>query len=177
MFIRAHRNKTFCNGKRKWRYLLDQVHSRPSCFSPFVTLWTWPGSHIITPDNHSAGGGLVLCCQGNAKTQVQHRRGTVRALEHTTGGWWHLNWVGGACGNGWSRISGMVSNTSNTWFDAIPFTLFQPLLWAILPSAAPINNPKYGTTSQLAMSKNHPRRDTALHSCEILKDVSNVCCG
>ena len=27
--------------------------------------------------------------------------------EHTTGGWWHLNWGGQARGNGWSGISGM----------------------------------------------------------------------
>lgn len=45
----------------------------------------------------------------------------------TTGGWWHRNWGGHA--HGWS---GMVSNT---WFDAIPFTQLQPLLWAILPPA------------------------------------------
>ena len=45
-----------------------------------------------------------------------------------TGGWWHLNWGGRARGNGWSGISGMVLNTSNTWFDAIPFAPFQPLL-------------------------------------------------
>ena len=31
----------------------------------------------------------------------------------TTGGWWHLKWGGRAGGNGWSRISGMASNT---WF-------------------------------------------------------------
>ena len=30
-----------------------------------------------------------------------------------TGGWWHLHWGGQARGNGWSGISGMVSNTSN----------------------------------------------------------------
>ena len=28
-----------------------------------------------------------------------------------TGGWWHLNWGEQACGNGWSGISGIVSNT------------------------------------------------------------------
>ena len=43
----------------------------------------------------------------------------------TKGGWWHLNWGGWARGNDWSGISGMVSNTSNTWKPCVPF---QPLL-------------------------------------------------
>jgi hypothetical protein len=33
-----------------------------------------------------------------------------------TGGWWHLNWGGRARGNGWS---GMISNTSNSWFPCV----------------------------------------------------------
>jgi hypothetical protein len=51
-----------------------------------------------------------------------------------TGGWWHFNWGGGARGNGWNRIGGMLSNTSNTWFDANPLALFHPLSWVVLPS-------------------------------------------
>ena len=43
---------------------------------------------------------------------------------YSTGGWWHLNWGGRACGNGWSEVSGMVFNTSSTWFDAVPFAAF-----------------------------------------------------
>ena len=31
----------------------------------------------------------------------------------STGGGRHLNWGGQGCGNDWSGISGMVSNTSN----------------------------------------------------------------
>jgi hypothetical protein len=42
----------------------------------------------------------------------------------TTGGWWHLNWGKRARVNDWSGISGMVSNTSSTWFDVIPFAVF-----------------------------------------------------
>ena len=49
-------------------------------------------------------------------------------LDEITGGWWHLNWAGRAPGNGWSGISGTLSNTSNTWFDAIPFAPLQTLL-------------------------------------------------
>jgi hypothetical protein len=48
---------------------------------------------------------------------------TVTATE----GWLQLNWGGLARGNGWSGISGMVSNTSNTWFDTIPLAPFQTL--------------------------------------------------
>jgi putative NADPH-quinone reductase len=47
---------------------------------------------------------------------------------YVTGGWWILHLGGQACGNGWSGMSGMVSNTANKWFDAIPFAMFQPLL-------------------------------------------------
>ena len=35
------------------------------------------------------------------------------------GGWWHLNWGERACGTAWSRISGMVSNTANTWVPCV----------------------------------------------------------
>ena len=42
--------------------------------------------------------------------------GAVLKHTHTTGGWWYLNWGGRACGNGWSQISGMVSNT---WFPCV----------------------------------------------------------
>ena len=42
----------------------------------------------------------------------------------STGGWWQLNWGGRACGNGWSRMSGMYqihqTHCSHV-FDAIPF--------------------------------------------------------
>ena len=37
-----------------------------------------------------------------------------------TGGWCHLNQGGQARGNDWSGISGMVSNTPNTWFPWFP---------------------------------------------------------
>jgi hypothetical protein len=54
---------------------------------------------------------------------------------YTTGGWWHLNWGGRACDHVWRGMGGMVSNTSITWFDAIPFAPFQSLR-AVLPSEA-----------------------------------------
>jgi hypothetical protein len=38
----------------------------------------------------------------------------THSTHRTTGGWWHLNWGGRACGNGWCQIGGMSSNTSNT---------------------------------------------------------------
>lgn len=53
-----------------------------------------------------------------------------------TGSWWHLNLVGWTCGNSWSNISGMVSNTSHMvsmCFDAVPFSPFRLLSWAVLP--------------------------------------------
>jgi hypothetical protein len=39
-----------------------------------------------------------------------------------TGGWWHLNWGERTRSTDWSRINGMVTNTSNTWFP-LPFHL------------------------------------------------------
>ena len=39
-----------------------------------------------------------------------------------TGEWWNFIWGGRARGNGWSGISGMVSNTSNIrfpWFSYV----------------------------------------------------------
>ena len=35
---------------------------------------------------------------------------------YTTGDWCHLNWGGWARGNGWSEISGTLSNASSTWW-------------------------------------------------------------
>ena len=58
-----------------------------------------------------------------------------------TGGWWYHNWREYACGNGWSWISGMVSNTSNTWFDAIPSTLVP----AIIMSHSPLSSLQIST--------------------------------
>ena len=55
---------------------------------------------------------------------LNYSRHNIRRYVYITGGWWHLNWGGRARGNGWSRISGMVSNTSNIWF---PFVWFHSL--------------------------------------------------
>jgi hypothetical protein len=38
---------------------------------------------------------------------------------YITGSCWHLNWGEQAGGNNWSGISGMVLNTSNTWFPGV----------------------------------------------------------
>jgi hypothetical protein len=58
--------------------------------------------------------------QNNIELQVTQY--TLKSIENRcyTGGWWHLNCGGWACGNGWS---GIVANYI--------------LLWAVLPSDSP----------------------------------------
>ena len=52
-------------------------------------------------------------------TQVSKHNVIWSSNERTTGSWWHLNWGGLAHGNGWGGRSGMVLNTSNTWFSCV----------------------------------------------------------
>ena len=63
--------------------------------------------------NHALMSMEDLCDNSSYSDRSPVRIG---AYVISTGGWWHLNWGGGACGNVWNGVSGMVSNTSNTWF-------------------------------------------------------------
>ena len=72
--------------------------------------WWWrhrtddPPEYTSLPGPHPGlQGGLVS----------KHTHG------HTAGDWWSLNWGGQACGHDWSVISGMVSNTPNTWLPGV----------------------------------------------------------
>ena len=83
---------------------------------------------------------------------------------HTTGGWWHLNWGGQARSNDWSGISGMVSNTPNTWPPGVwchsrrsghyyePFSpQHPPVLHTLLISV--VVHPVYSATSWIICGK------------------------
>ena len=52
-------------------------------------------------------------------TLINRARIMLRPLLSLTGGWWHLNWAECVRSNDWSGISGMVSNTLNTWFPGV----------------------------------------------------------
>ena len=56
-------------------------------------------------------------------TLYHQRRAVSKVVNHPCflcisplNSWWQRNWGGRARGNGWS---GMVSNTSNTWFTGV----------------------------------------------------------
>ena len=56
------------------------------------------------------------CHQGSFdSSQIQNKF----KKEYSTGGWWHLHLGVWAHGNGWRGTSGMVSNTSHTWFPCV----------------------------------------------------------
>jgi hypothetical protein len=69
------------------------------------------------------------------RTRTKVTESCYSSTESVTGGWWHLNWGGWACGNGWSgnRWNGPNYVKHISVFGAIPFAPFQPLLWAVLP--------------------------------------------
>lgn len=49
-------------------------------------------------------------CAGNNQRELLSPQWRY-TIQYSIGGWWHHNWGEQAHGNGWSKISGMLSNT------------------------------------------------------------------
>ena len=77
----------------------------------YVTFWGQDDDNTVTKWQQ----GERVCGHVPMSTLAHY----LEYLPNTTGGWWHLNWGGQARGNGWSRMSGMVSNTWFPWFPCV----------------------------------------------------------
>jgi hypothetical protein len=63
-----------------------------------------------------------------------------------TGGCWHLNWGGWACGNGWSEINGLVSNTPTHSFHVFDTIHSVPAIIMSCPALSSLHWYRYAFT-------------------------------
>ena len=97
---------------------------------PWHTSLSWSSNHSVTTRALwalSSYGGIAMVTKTMTCPVFFYMTLSINFLINSgttpvwsTVGWWHLNWGGLARGNGWIRMSGMVANTSNTWFPWFP---------------------------------------------------------